>query len=531
MYGNSNIKTYRIYPHVFPKIQYALGLLFLLTCSSVSRSQNPKIAAELYEVGNYSESIKQYAKLVDTEPDNPEYQHRLGLSYLRTNIDPLAALDHLIAAERLGSKEKDLSFDLAAAYMYHLEYDEAIVHLERFKAEGKVNKKNVDQFERSLANSKAALDLIKYPIEVSFKNLGEAVNSPYPDYHPYITSNGQKLLFTSRRKIKPGSKPEFDGYYPSDILKSEIERGAWSEAGRLSDLINTEYDEQTVGLSASGDTLFYYIDHLDDFGDIFISTYRNSAYSNPMRLSTPINSPLVESACSISGDRRTMVFSSNRSGGFGQLDIWITERDETGNWTDPTVIDGAVNTTANEDFPSLSFNGNTLYFCSEGHPGMGGYDLFFSTRDTATGSWTNPQNLGYPINTPGDERTISFFDNQRKAVISAVRSEGYGNLDIYEITYTAVADVDEPVIFHLQVVAEGLLTPQVKIDIRNSLDETIGQYRPNTITGRFTLALYPGKYYVYVDAEGFSPYTEVWVVSEAHQRQSNNVKLINLQKK
>lgn len=530
MYGYSNRLKFRIV-----KFFWAIGYCFLLNSILIAfpqnvSAQNEKMANAFFSAGNYAESITVYSRLIEKEPENADFHFKLGISYLRTNIDPLAALDHLITADKLGVKEKDLGFELASAYMYHLEYEEAIAQLEKFKAEGKVTKKNVAAFEQKVANSQAASDLIRYPVEVKFTNLGEEVNSPYPDYHPFVTQDGRRVVFTSRRKVRPGSKPEFDGYFPSDIFKTEYEHGAWSEVDRLSDRINTTYDEQSVGLTASGDSLFYYIDHLEDFGDIFISTYRNSIYNNPLRLAAPINSPQVESACNMAGNGRAMVFSSNRPGGVGQLDIWITERDKSGTWSEPALIQGGVNTVSNEDFPSLSPDGNTLYFSSEGHPGMGGFDLFFSTRDTTTGLWTNPQNMGYPINTPGDERTISFFDNQQKAVCAALRNDGFGDLDIYQLSYTPTGQADDPVIFHLQISVDELLISQVEIEIRNASDEPVGHYRPNTTTGRFTLALYPGKYYVYVDCEGYAPYTEVWVINEAHQRQSNNVKLIKLDK-
>lgn len=300
---------------------------------------------------------------------------------------------------------------------------------------------------------------------------------------------------------------------------------------RLNDRINTIYDEQTVGLSASGDTLFYYIDHVEDFGDIFSSVFKNNEYTNPLRMPAYLNSPQVESAASISGDGNTLVFSTNRPGGEGDLDIWISRKDLVGNWSEAKSLGNVVNTPAREDYPSLSHDGLILYYCSEGHAGMGGFDLFFSCFDTLTQLWTKPQNMGYPINTPGDERTISFEQGGLNALIAALREEGYGDLDIYELSYTTVPVEDEPAIFHLQINADANSLGALEITINNAFDVTIGKYRPNIITGRFTIALHPGTYYIYCDAEGYLPYTEVWVVNEAHKRQSSNVKMMNLLKK
>ena len=512
--------------------RYALKLIFVVLIQiGLAKSvvgQNKKVAEEAFETGNYFLAIDQYERLIKTQPEESVYHLNLGLSYLRTNVDPKKALEHLLKVQELGKTQNFLNIELARAYMFHLAYDDAKRHLEEFEKLGGVNRKNKDDFDRMVANCNAALDLIKYPVDVSFKNLGINVNSEYPDYHPFITKDGKTILYTTRRKIRPGSKPEFDGYFPSDIFKTEYKEGEWTEGKKLGDRINTIYDEQTVGITQSGDTMFFYIDHVEEYGDIYTSTRKGSIYSNPKKMENEVNSEYIESACSISRDGNTILFSSNRPGGYGGLDIWMIRKNEEGNWGEAKNLGPEINSPFNEDFPTLSIDESTMYYSSDGHPGMGGYDLYFSTWDEQSSVWTKPQNLGYPINGPSDDKTISFAGDGSKAVMTGLHEDRIGDLDIYTLKYNKEIDTD-PAVFLFNIPTNET-SPAAKIEIRNDFDELIGEYLPNRITGRYLIALPKGKYFIYVDSPGFEPYNEVLVVSDFHKRQMHNVRLIKLQK-
>ncbi len=480
-------------------------------------------------MGNYFEAIEQYTRLLEKEPNNVEYNANLGVSYLRTNIAPTEALDHLLKVEKLGNFKSQIYLEIARAYTYHLQYDQALIYLNKYRQAEKPKKQDLENYHRHVANCEAALDLMKYPVKVSFKNLGPELNSEFADYHPFLSKDGKRIYFTSRRKVRPGSRPEFDGYYPSDIYASEFgEYNKWNEAERLGDRINTIYDEQTVGINKAGDSLFFYIDHVDDFGDIFLTTNNGNVFSKPQRV-TEINTQAVESACSVSADGNTLIFSSDRPGGQGGLDIWMARQNRDGSWEESVNLGPEINSAFHEDFPSLSPDGKTLYFCSNGHAGMGGFDLFFSTWDQDSQIWTKPQNLGFPVNGPGDDQNISFITEGKTAVIAKLRDGGYGDLDLYEMNYDRKPDKSDPAIFLINVRAEDALTKPL-VRVKNEYDELVGEYKPNSITGKHTIALYPGKYFLYVDAKGYTPYNEVLVVNNFHSRQDQNVKLIKLKK-
>ncbi|MFT6997178.1 MAG: hypothetical protein ACJAQ4_000928 [Cryomorphaceae bacterium] len=507
---------------------FTLFILLLLWSVVPAWSQNQAKADDAFDAGNYIEAVEEYLKLVDKEPDNPYYNEQLGKSYLKTYIDPLLALDYLLVAENKGKFDKSLYIEIAIASTYHLDYDQALYYLNKFEEESGVKKKNLSKFKKLKDDCIAALDLLKYPVDVDFSRLSNTVNTVYPDYHPFVTKDGKTLYFTSRRKLKPGTKPEFDGYFPSDIFMSERSETGWAQAAPLSQPINTPYDEQVVGITDSGDSIFFYIDHVENFGDIYVSAKEVGRFSKPKNLGEQVNSRSVESACSLSKNGETMLFSSERDGGFGALDIYMVKRLPNREWGEPENLGGEINTPLNEDFPTLSGDGLTMYFSSDGHPGMGGYDLFFSTWDTQNMVWSKPQNLGYPLNSPFDNKTISYTQNGETAYVTRMDPGSNTQLDIHEVRFNKM-QTEDPAIFLINILASANIEGAApEILIKNDLDEVVGKYLPNKISGRYTLGLYPGKYFLYVDASGFSPYTEVLVVNNYHTKQETNVKLIKL---
>ncbi|MCH2215650.1 MAG: hypothetical protein MK086_10795 [Flavobacteriales bacterium] len=513
----------------FPFLPFTvLNTIFIFSVLEVN-SQLSALAHEAFETGNYVDAVELYSRVIEKDPNNQFYNERLGKSYLNTFIDPLYALDYLLLAENAGKIDKDLYLDLAEASTYHLDYDQTLFYLDKFEEEGGVKKKNRARYSKMIQDCIAAQDLLKYPVDVTFSRLDESVNSMYTDYHPFISKDGQALYFTSRRKIKPGQEKEFDGYFPSDIFKTVKTKNGWSEAERLHDAINTTYDEQIVGITDSGDSIFFYIDHVESVGDIYVCAKEVGEFREPKYLGDQVNSLRIESACSISKDGNTLIFSSDRSEGYGELDIYMVKRLSTGEWGRAENLGPEINTPLNEDFPTLSGDGLTMYFSSDGHPGMGGYDLFFSTWDVQNKVWSKPQNLGYPVNSPYDNKTISFNQSGDLAYVTRMEPGSNSQLDIYEVKFNKEIDED-PAVFLINIPAIedfGEVKPQ--IEIKNDLDEVVGRYSPSSITGRYVLGLQPGKYYLYIDAEGYQPYTEVLVVNSFHKRQEQNIKLINLQ--
>lgn len=515
---------------------------FLLVCTltvvllvglAAHAQPDPGEAKEHFKNQNYKFAMPVYKRLVKYEPKNPEYLYRLGQCYLRTNIDKKAAVPYLEKAVALPKCDPEARFDLGLAYSYAYKFDEALKAFKAYREDIGNSGKMAAQVAKAIENCQTAKDLMKYPLDVTFTNMGDHINSKDPDYQPYVAKDGSMFVFTSRRDENRGSGLEFDGYYSSDIWMVESKETGYSKPKSLGS-INSSYDEQSVGISDDGATVFAYLDQITKegriFGDIFTTTRKGSKYGRKKPLTENVNSKHFESAASLSSDEQTLFFSSNRPGGQGGLDIWMSRKLPTGEWAIPQNLGPEVNTPFDEDYPTLSSDNKTLYFSSSGHPGMGGYDLYRSTWEPELNTWSKPVNLGYPINTPEDNHTISFTYDGKHAFVSALRDEGVGDLDIYKVTYNSV-DI-RPAIFILMLETGDSINPRPDdafVTVFDENGEEFGTYIPNPNTKNLIIVLMPGKYDVEIEAEGYKTQTVNWKVTDFHLRQGEIIKIVNLE--
>lgn len=260
------------------------------------------------------------------------------------------------------------------------------------------------------------------------RNLGVDINSPYPEMYPYISSDTQELYYT--RKMN-GIDEDFYHSFRDTC-------GGWYTGRNMGSPPNTSAQESAQMISADGHYLFFTrCDNRSENGwdqggcDLFMAYRADSVWSVPQSFGATINTPAYEGMPCLSADNRELYFVSDREGGYGGRDIWVS-RFEDGLWQWPRNLGPSVNTAGNETAPFLHVDNNTLYFASDGHTGMGGTDLFYSRRigDTV---WSTAKNMGYPINSPADESSISITTDGSKAYFSSDRDSVAGNFDIYEI--------------------------------------------------------------------------------------------------
>ncbi len=478
-------------------------LLFTLVTISTAWAQrpDPADADEHYRNQNFVDALLVYKKLLKANPKNPLYNFRAGVSILLTDRNKKEAVHYLeIAAEN--NADPEAYYYLGLAYHYNLRFEEARRAFKKYKQQGKG--KFQDKVDRRIEMVNNAEKLVPAPVNVTFTNVGEAINTEYPDYYPFITKDESMMVWTARRKDVVGRVREFDGYFSSDIYMSTVVNGQWSKAKNLKTLVNSTYDEQAVGLSADGSQLFIYFDDIKNVGDIYISKFSKGKFRKKEKFSEAINSKGFESAATISPDGNTLLFASRRSGGYGGKDIYITRKLPTGEWAEPQNIGDVVNTPYDEDFPNLFFDGKTMYFASEGHNSIGGFDIFKTVWDPETNTWSKPENIGYPVNTPEDNMTISFTEDARHAYVSCWREDSYGFLDIYRITFEDLGD--NQTVIKGEVLSDTLSTEPIKdafITVTdNRTQEEIGQYMPNSKTGKFVVILKPGSYQMMIEAAG-----------------------------
>jgi len=217
------------------------------------------------------------------------------------------------------------------------------------------------------------------------------------------------------------------------IFTSRKVNGIWQPAENIGAPVNSEYHDSNLALSADGQTLFIY--KTDNGGDIYYSNRNsNGTWSVPVPLPGIINSSFEEKSISISPDEKTLYFSSNRPGGFGGLDIYKATLNEKGEWSNVKNLGPKINTPEDDDGPFIDYDNKTLYFSSKGRKGMGGFDIYKAVYDEATMEWSEPENLGYPINTPDNDIYFVSTRDGKRAYYSSVREDGLGYDDIYMIT-------------------------------------------------------------------------------------------------
>lgn len=332
------------------------------------------------------------------------------------------------------------NFDKALQF-YNL-YKEKLARKPNYQGKDKVDMATVD---RGIFECENGREFVSSPGNYSIVNIGREINSEFEDYAPVLNEAEDEIVFTTRRRDDNLNQNVADDNKPyEDIFISTKTNGVWSYAKNIGPVVNTPYHGSNVALSADGNTLFLFTD--DNGGDIFFSHREpGGEFGAPQPMPGFINSSFEEKSVALSNDEKTLYFSSNRPGGFGGLDIYRATKDSKGEWTSVKNLGPNINTEFDDDGPFIDYDGVTLYFSSKGRKGMGGFDVFKSTFDPATNKWSEPVNLGYPINTPDDDIYIVFSKDGKRAYYSSVREDGMGYTDIYMITIPeGIKNADTP---------------------------------------------------------------------------------------
>jgi tetratricopeptide (TPR) repeat protein len=469
---------------------------------------NSKLANEYFNDGNFNAALDEYLEILEIVPQDPKFNYRAGVCYLNTNIDKSNAIPYFEKALKTENPNPNTFYLLGRAYHFAYRFHNAIEMFEEFKNRKKGNDFNLEDVEKQIEYCYNAIEIMKFPLDVSFKNLGAAINSKKPDYYPFVPLDESYLIYNTKRD--DGSNQLPDGSFNSEIYISHVKKGSYATARKLDQNVNTlNGSEEVVGLSADGKHLLFYYDNEEHYGDLFISDYVNGRIKNIVKLPKVINSKNQEIAASISKFGDVIYFASDREGGFGGVDIYLSRVLPNGKWGPPQNLGPNINTKYDEDFPNITSDNKTLYFSSKGHTSMGGYDIFKAKWNHIKRNWGDVKNIGYPINTPEDNMNFRASKTGRTGYISALRAHGYGDLDIYSVTFNEV----DPKYTVLKGYVTANDTTQIIKDVYISvldlqMDELYGSYMTNPITGRYIIILPPGKFNVLVEVPGFELYTE-----------------------
>lgn len=311
-------------------------------------------------------------------------------------------------------------------------YEYALNTLQRFLQTGLQYSDVLPEAQKTIANCKFAIEAKKNPMRYELMNLGRNINSEWDEYLAAITADDEQIVFTVKRPRDQGTVCAFC-LNEEDLYASKKSVGEWLPREALSTPVKSGYNEGAQCLSPDGKYLLYTMCDAD-FGmgscDLYWVKRIGDRWSRPRNFGAPVNTSSWESQPSMAADGMTVYFASSRAGGFGGMDIWKTTMTAEGEFSIPENLGPAINTPGDDAAPFIHSDGRTLYFASNGRVGMGGYDLYYSTLQP-DGSWSEPVNMGYPINSPADEINIFINASGTVAYIASDKDGGFGGLDLY----------------------------------------------------------------------------------------------------
>ncbi|HND89131.1 MAG TPA: OmpA family protein, partial [Saprospiraceae bacterium] len=370
---------------------------------------------QVIALGYFERAIKESPNFIDAHLMWAGCQYEIkDWPRAESGFERVAALDP--------NHEPRALYTLALSEQNQEKYDEALAHAEQFLATNPQNPSLLRDAKKLAANLRFASEAVKHPVPFDPHPVGNGINSSLDEYLPSLTADGQTMVFTRREG------------YDENFFQSIRKDSVWQKAEPMQD-INTFQNEGAQNISPDGTWLVFTACNRRNDGsqgscDLYWSQLKNNTWSKPSPFSNAINSADWEAQPCISNDGRSILFSSTRAGGQGGKDLWMTTRQPNGKWATPQNLGKVVNSSGDEQTPYLHPDGQTLYFTSDGHPGMGKNDLYF-TRKQPDGSWGQPQNLGYPINTKESEGTLTVSLDGRTAYFAAQRAGGQGGIDIY----------------------------------------------------------------------------------------------------
>jgi len=475
-------------------------ILFLLSYSASAQSaeEMKKIfaQAESYYLYEEFELANQLYLLLET-PDNLNIKYKIGTCYLNIPGEKeksVAYLEEAVKSASYDSKTElfketraplDAYFFLAKAYMINNEFEKGLNTLSAFSSLARETKskggmKNLEYIDQQIQSCKNAIQFKENPVIFSKKTLGADFSQGSINENPAVSFDGNTIVYTERRGMV------------NVIFFSRKERGKWQSPIEITAELNAGEDCSSSSLNSDGTELFIYkTDNYD--GAIYSSNYVNGAWTPIKKLNKNINTKFYESHAAISADGKKLYFTSNREGGQGNLDIYVSEKDASGDWGVAVNLGAAINTPFNEDTPFITANDSVLYFSSEGHSSMGGYDNF---RSQNIGNvWKTPSNIGFPINSSDDDKFFQPINNGLNAYYSITTD--YKKKDIY---YLGMGGISVDQVFEIKG-KYSLTDTTVAFDknyaihlINTVSGDTLDVGYPNKYTGNYSFNVHPGDF-------------------------------------
>ena len=530
-------------------------LIVLVVCMQLAVwAQNPSkpaaptvSPAELYEEhfvdGNirfmenkYRAAQVYFKQAYAIDSSNANINYKLGTCLLYTAEDKHLAIRLLERAannvskryDELEPSEKHAPFDtyyyLSSAYKMIGNSNKSGEYLSKFQELGKPSPKDMARLQHEVSEVETAIELKKKPVSVKIENLGDSINTEYDEYSPVVPADESVLIFTSKRprerasdNDKAAEREEDVDYNEAIYIAHRRPDGKWSTAKSIGApvSVNDKENEASVSISVDGQQLFIFKDV--NGGDVYSSNLDGDKWSFPKPLGSNINTKHWETHASLSADGNTLYFVSNRPGGYGGRDIYRCVKLPNGKWSLAMNLGPTINTPYDEDAPFIHPDGRTLYFSSNGHKTMGGFDIFYSTKSAEDNVWSEPVNLGYPINTEEDDVFYTPTIDGHHAYYATARKGGFGGKDICRITIEDGTAVPVTLLRgFVSYEGDSARTKSVYSTVSATDVETgekVQESHPNSKTGKYLLTLSPGTagktYKLSYEADGYESISDL----------------------
>ena len=418
-----------------------ISFILASTISGFSQNNSEKETFEdaeyFFASEDYTEALSAYLRLYKRGfQDNANINYRIGICYLNSNTEKEKAISHLEKAVKKVSDKydegsikevnapNDAYLFLGNALRINMQLDKAIEAYEKFISLPESFKEKGSEINKNWAQSqiescKRAKTAMLNPVRIKVIPLPKPINTSTANFDPVVTANEDMLIYVTHQK-----------FYDA-IMEVKKIKDKWTSPKNITPDIQSDGNQYPCSITQDGKTLFLSKQDNDN-SDIYVSNYDGKTWTPSKPLNKEINTKYWESHACVSPDGKTLYFTSNRPQSLGGTDIFVSEIGKNGDWGPAVNIGNTINTPFNEDAPFISSDGKTLYFSSQGHEGLGGYDIFYSTKDEK-GNWTKPVNMGYPISTTDDDLFFEPAQNGDFAYEAKYLKNGAGDLDIVRI--------------------------------------------------------------------------------------------------
>ena len=495
----------RVYPRTILFV-----LLYFITHSAVLAQADNALVDRAHKfftlAENYESALPLYQQAVDKGTSDPLVLYRLGVCYtyaasLQDQYKAIPYLEKALQQKEQANIPEKVHYYLGQIYHKDIRIEEAIKQLETYKKSlAASDKKEQKEVDRLLEICNNALFLVSENRGIVINSF-EAINSEHTEYNPLITADESMLAYTAVREEK--------GRVTEKIYTAQRGgNGSWQTPTSID--IKSKTHVGTAGISPDGQEMLVFIAGANNTGSLYSIQKNAKGWSDPTTLGGKINSQYLETTASITPDRKTIYFASNRRDSYGGLDLYKSTKQADGTWGTPENLGPDINTEYNEDAPFIHPDSRTLFFTSNGHNTMGGTDIFKTYF--AGGKWQTPTNLGYPINTPTNDNYFTLTANAKIGYFSSERKGGKGGQDIYYFEMPAhEANIPLTLIKGKILVDDDGLKPvptTIKVVDVDANREVQYVYSPDPTNGKYLIILPPGKNYdLIVESEGYLPYT------------------------